>query len=385
MNICVLGRQPAIGLAELEALYGAGAVTPFGDECALVDAGVDFSRLGGSSKIGSVSYSFDGVNLPRAFAWATKNMPLRLENTTGKLQIGVSLYGFNLPVSKQNAHALSLKKALRAHGHSVRVTPNTTNALSSAQSLHNKLAGKQGYELIIATDGKTTTIARLTDVQDIDSYTLRDRGRPKRDTFVGMLPPKLAQTIINLASGSKQNGVILDPFCGTGVVLMEAALMGYQTYGTDLSEKMVRYSRDNMNWLQEKYRLQTGVMYETADATDHIWRQPLDVVACEGYLGQPLGGQTPPKEKLQDIISECNEIMRGFLKSIAPQIEKGARLCVAMPAWYMKADVYHLPLLDDLTSLGYERLKFKHASNEQLIYRRDDQITGRELVVLSKY
>ncbi len=385
MNICVLGRQPAIGLAELEALYGAGAVTPFGDECALVDAGVDFSRLGGSSKIGSVSYSFDGVNLPRAFAWATKNMPLRLENTTGKLQIGVSLYGFNLPVSKQNAHALSLKKALRAHGHSVRVTPNTTNALSSAQSLHNKLAGKQGYELIIATDGKTTTIARLTDVQDIDSYTLRDRGRPKRDTFVGMLPPKLAQTIINLTSPEK-NAVVLDPFCGTGVVLQEAMLMGYFAYGTDKSEKMVDFSEKNLQWLIARLQpISTEYRVETADATDHIWRQPLDVVACEGYLGQPLGGQTPPKEKLQDIISECNEIMRGFLKSIAPQIEKGARLCVAMPAWYMKADVYHLPLLDDLTSLGYERLKFKHASNEQLIYRRDDQITGRELVVLSKY
>ena len=49
-TICLLGRQPAIGLAELESLYGATAVTPLDHHAALVEADVDFARLGGSIK-----------------------------------------------------------------------------------------------------------------------------------------------------------------------------------------------------------------------------------------------------------------------------------------------------------------------------------------------
>src|SRR5581483_12120222 len=64
------------------------------------------------------------------------------------------------------------------------------------------LTGPTGIELLlIATHDGQTIIARTTEVQDIDSYTLRDRGRPKRDARVGMMPPKLAQIIINLAVG----------------------------------------------------------------------------------------------------------------------------------------------------------------------------------------
>ena len=384
MNICVLGRQPAIGLAELESLYGADAVQPFGEQCALVDAPVDFSRLGGCLKLGTVSTSFSGANLPRAFAWATKNMPLRLQKTTGKLQIGVSVYGAAMPICKLNAHALSLKKALKASGHSVRVTPNSAQALSSAQSYHNKLAGTRGYELIVATDGTKTVIARLTNVQDIDAYTLRDRSRPKRDAFVGMLPPKLAQTIVNLATGPSTTGVVLDPFCGTGVVLMEAALMGHDVYGTDLSEKMVRYTRDNMNWLHDKYRVHSEAQYETADASDHIWRKPLDFIACESYLGQPLGGQTPNPEKLADIIHKCNSTMRGFLENIHSQLASGSRLCVAMPAWFSGGQLHHLPLLDSLEEMGYNRIDFVHAATHELLYHRENQTVGRELVVITK-
>ncbi len=431
MIICILGRQPAIGLAELEALYGAHVVTPFGDTCALVDADVDFSRLGSTVKMARVATDFPGSNVQRAFAWANKNVPQRLEKTTGKLQIGISVYGASISTGKVNAAALTLKKALRNAGHSVRVSPNTEPALSSAQSFHNKLAGRQGYELVVATDGKRTVVARLTDVQDIDAYTLRDRSRPKRDAFVGMLPPKLAQTIINLAAGPRLDGeqtlgqavlpnesdsafpagarqerelnqlapsgsdeigkaagatpVVLDPFCGTGVILMEAALMGYNVYGTDLSEKMVRFTRDNMGWLQEKYDTHPDTaLYEAADARDHIWRQPVDCVACEGYLGQPLGGQNPSTEKLQQIIADCDKVMHGFLENISSQLQPGTRLCIAMPSWFIGDKIFHLTTLDDLEKLGYNRIDFVHANATDLIYHRDDQVVGRELVVLTK-
>ena len=395
MTICILGRQPAIGIAELEALYGSDAVRPAGKTAALVDGDVDFKRLGGSHKAGAVLTTLLGTNPQKAFAYLQKNLPNHVETVEGKLKLGVSLYDLSMPVAKLNANTLTLKKTLKTAGQSVRVVPNTEPALSSAQTYHNNLTDERGCEIMVIRDGDSMIIARATDVQGIDAYRKRDQERPHRDTFVGMLPPKLAQTIINLAAFTldekrtgtttpKTEGVtVLDPFCGTGVVLQEAALMGYSVYGTDLSEKMVRYSRDNLNWLTEKYRMSTEVFYETADATDHIWRQPVDMVACEGYLGHPFASE-PPKEALMETIQTCNVIMRKFLKNIGPQLKPGTPLCIAAPAWFVRGQIYHLPSLDDLESLGYNRIDFVHANREDLVYHRTDQVTGRELVVLTK-
>ncbi len=53
-------------------------------------------------------------------------------------------------------------------------------------------------------------------MQDVDEYAARDQARPKRDAYVGMLPPKLAQTLINNAYGNELSGekrvTVLDPF-----------------------------------------------------------------------------------------------------------------------------------------------------------------------------
>lgn len=92
---------------------------------------------------------------------------------------------------------------------------------------HNHLTDERGAEilLIAAADG-SVIIARRPPCKDIDGYTVRDRGRPKRDARVGMLPPKLAQIIVNLAADQAEptpSHTILDPFRGTGVVLQEAS------------------------------------------------------------------------------------------------------------------------------------------------------------------
>jgi 2-polyprenyl-3-methyl-5-hydroxy-6-metoxy-1,4-benzoquinol methylase len=100
-------------------------------------------------------------------------------------------------------------------------------------------------------------------VQDIEAYGARDQARPARDARVGMLPPKLAQTIINLAAGRPETRMdkhwdsadglgrfmVLDPFCGTGVILQEALLMGYSVYGSDIEPRMAEYTKKNLQWL----------------------------------------------------------------------------------------------------------------------------------------
>jgi tRNA (guanine10-N2)-dimethyltransferase len=60
--------------------------------------------------------------------------------------------------------------------------------------------------------------------------------------------PRLARTLINMTARSSTCSV-LDPFCGTGTLLIESALMGMETHGSDLSEKMIEGSRANLKHL----------------------------------------------------------------------------------------------------------------------------------------
>ncbi|HLZ15018.1 MAG TPA: DNA methyltransferase, partial [Candidatus Saccharimonadales bacterium] len=256
-SLFVLGRQPAIGRAELERLYGAEHMAPWGDSAVLSDlatADVPFERLGSTVKLARVvavdASAGDWRQLQAALTQAA--LTLAEDVNEGKIQLGISVYGVRTSPRQLLGAGLEIKKMLRGHGYSVRLVPNQEAALSSAQVLHNHLAGERGIELIAVCHGQRAVIARTVAVQDITAYAARDQNRPKRDAFVGMLPPKLAQTIVNLAVGPlapREGCVVLDPFCGTGVVLQEAALMGYSVYGTDLEPRMVDFSAKNLEWL----------------------------------------------------------------------------------------------------------------------------------------
>ena len=59
-------------------------------------------------------------------------------------------------------------------------------------------------------------------------------------------------------------------------------------------------------------------------------------------------------------------------------------LCLAIPTWKGLREFLHLSVLDYLDDLGYTRKEFEHVSNQDLIYHRDNQVVGRELLVLEK-
>jgi len=390
-SLLILGRQPALGLAELESLYGSTKVQAAGEQAALLDmpaSEIDFRRLGGSVKLCKVLTTLDGTNWGQAERYLTKAAPEHAALLPeGKMQIGLSAYGFNESAQRVLATGLSLKKSLKKAGKSVRLTPNQEPALSSAQVAHNHLTGPTGWELILVAHGSKTILAQTTDVQNIDSYTLRDRGRPKRDARVGMLPPKLAQTIINLAVGdaASTGKTVLDPFCGTGVVLQEALLMGFSVYGTDLEPRMIDYSGENLDWLDAQFELpEADMRIEQGDATNHRWDPTPDFVACETYLGRPFT-TAPLSNVLAQNITDCNLIIKKFLQNVHSQLAAGARLCVAVPAWQVhKNEFKHLPLIDQISDLGYNLVKFEHVRDDQLLYYREDQVVARELLVITR-
>jgi len=386
-SLCILGRQPALGVAELESIYGHTHLSLIGSEIAGLDISTDkihLSQLGGTIKLCSVVGELSTTNWPDMEHLILDNLDTYMPTLeSGKLLFGISVYDVNASVQQIQATGLRLKQALKHRGQSARLVPNQLPKLNSAQVLHNRLDSKKGVELILARDGESVYVARTTGVQNITSYTYRDRSRPKRDTRVGMLPPKLAQIIINLAK-PPIHGRLLDPFCGTGVILQEAGLMGLEVYGSDLEARMIEYSETNLGWLRDNFGRPRNWTLEVGDATNHRW-QAFDAVASELYLGQPFSA-FPSLEKLHSVIHTCDQITRAFLKNIHPQLKPDTHLSLAVPAWQdpKSGSFYHLPALDQIELLGYNRVSFSHTTNQELIYYRPGQVVGRQLIVIKR-
>ncbi|HVU59831.1 MAG TPA: hypothetical protein VHC98_03260 [Candidatus Saccharimonadales bacterium] len=419
-SIAILGRQPALGLAELESLYGADAVRPAGSQAArlrLAPCSVDVARLGGTMKLCKLLTVLDTTKWPAIEQFLIGAAPTQATRMPeGKMHLGLSAYGTGVSPQQLLAAGLKLKKAIHAaSGRTVRLVPNKTAELNAAQVLHNQLTRPNGWELVLIRDGMQTIVAQTVSVQDIDAYAARDFGRPKRDARVGMLPPKLAQLLINLAIGpgefaavrdslsgdvcrSADNAqklradhgrtTVLDPFCGTGVVLQEALLMGYHAYGTDLEPRMIDYSRTNLAWLAERRRLgDASPELAVGDATTYQWQLPADqpvAVASEAYLGRPFTGRPAP-EVLAQTMTDCNLIIKKFLRNVHDQLPAGARLCLALPAWQVRPGEFrHLPLIDQLAEMGYNRVSFERIRDDDLLYYRADQIVARQLLVITR-
>lgn len=385
MYIAILGRQPALGAAELEQLYGADAVRWFSDTTATVDsARFDFNRLGGTQKAGRIIAELSGD-------WHKVSMRIVREYTQawadheGKITLGISAYGFTVTARDVQKTGIILKSKLKEKGVSLRMVPNAEPALNTATSHHNKLGLSDNHvELIVVRAGKggKVVVAESVGAQNITALASRDQARPKTDSFVGMLPPKLARMMVNLTGTA--TGRVLDPFCGTGVLLQEAALLGFDAYGTDLSEKMVQYTTENLDWLTHQYSLKSSITVAQGDAMEYAWTGPIDAIATETYLGQPFSAPPSPG-KLTDVRGNCNHIISSFLTNIAGQIAPGTRLCVAIPAWRdVQGGFTHLPLIGNLKNLGYTELRLTHVAPEELLYYRENQIVAREILLLER-
>lgn len=73
----------------------------------------------------------------------------------------------------------------------------------------------------------------------------------------GVLMPRVARALTNL-SGIKPGELILDPFCGTAGILVEAGLVGAKVIGIDAQEKLVKGARMNLEAFKLDYVLMEG-------------------------------------------------------------------------------------------------------------------------------
>jgi tRNA (guanine10-N2)-dimethyltransferase len=101
-----------------------------------------------------------------------------------------------------------------------------------------------------------TVIAGLLRSKVDKSYLTR-RAHLRPSLHPTSLHPALSRACINLTGLT--SGSILDPFCGSGGILIEAGIMGFDIAGYDLDREQIKRARKNLEHYKiRNYRLSQG-------------------------------------------------------------------------------------------------------------------------------
>ncbi len=356
------------------------------------------NKLGGSVKIAKVfqELPLDTENFTEA---VSEFLMEKFQGHESKLSYGVSVYNLNEPSEQFLRRFLNnLKKLLIQAGLKSRfINKNFKNPVTAAIIGENLLS--EGSEIVIVQGKKHIYLAETVAIQDIESYSHRDYDRPARDAKLGMLPPKLAQMMINLGGFTKlqappSNKNLYDPFVGIGTVLTEGLLLGYNVVGSDISPEVMDKCKENVDWFQKEFKIHNlNVNMFAQDATliekrDFIV-QP-DLIVTESYLGPPLSKEPPP-DLIKKNFGYVEELLMRFFKNLSYLVPKGTPVVISFPVYRIRGQFEFLKELpnfildhgfkaDHLIPKKYvTEFGMKGADWPSLLYDRPDQIVGREI------
>ena len=154
---------------------------------------------------------------------------------------------------------------------------------------------------------------RILKISKKHFYELKPHKRPF--FYPGSMSPKLARCMVNLTMIKKKEK-LLDPFCGTGGILIEAGVIGMQVVGTDIDPKMVKGTKENL----EHCNIQDYQVFQ-ADVRKLELPYKVDAVATDPPYGISASTRGEESSKL------CGEA----LMSLETLIKEDGRICIATP------------------------------------------------------
>jgi tRNA (guanine10-N2)-dimethyltransferase len=164
----------------------------------------------------------------------------------------------------------------------------------------------------VLTSNKLVFGIKLT---EITPKTFSER-RPRKKPFFhpSAMPSKLARCMVNLAR-AKAGELVLDPFCGTGSVMVEAAFVGCRVLGFDVQRRMAEGTRRNLKHF--------GVEPEGLVIADS---RKLPLTQIDHVVTDPPYGRSATTMK-----STTKQIVEGVLGSARVLLCEGQLICIASP------------------------------------------------------
>jgi len=322
--IFILGKNPELSSAEIVAYMDARDV-PFSiedssDEFLVISAPYVpdsmASDLGGMLKfgevLGSASKKEDLLGALESANWGKVDMP-------SKPLFAVSSYGAGDP----GAFEKSAKESLRQAGIKAGMLSHTATSITHTEIVRRKLYGRE----LLLCKAEKFWLGRMLTAHDPYEFKKRDVGRPVQRAELSM-PPRLSRIMLNL---SGKPGRVLDPFCGLGTVLQEAATMGFEAHGSDVDNAIVSGCVKDMEWFSKAYKTKHAPEVRLADARNLPWSDGhFDAIVTEPVLG-PVMKRFPKTRQAEAIVRKLTPLYRDSIKEMIRILKKRGRLVMTSP------------------------------------------------------
>lgn len=309
-----------------------------------------------------------------------------------KVTFGLSILGENKREDIRYIKKLAneIKRGLKEYDISSRflIPKGKDTQLNAAQIVNNEVLEK-GFELSIIRNENEEIYAKTISIQDIEGYIERDMHRPFSDIDMGVLPPKLARMMINYTS--LKEGIVWDPFCGSGTVLMESAVLGYNFLGSDIDNEALKHSEENILWLNEKGYMGNVVYdifnFDVKNPDNRILKKlrntNISAIVCEPYMG-------PPQKKIiterhaQILLKDVKKLYLDLFELLDEKIGiRGINMVLVIPS-YKTDKGWKTFGIRDIASKRWELLNSEYSANRDLKWSRKNSIITRNIFILHR-
>lgn len=230
-------------------------------------------------------------------------------------------------------------------------------------------------------------------VQDIDSYAKRDFWKT-RDMQVGMLPPKLAQIMINIARKDNSD-TIYDPFCWLWTILLEWIIAwNKEIFGSDISDDMVKTTKKNVNFIKDEFNNELKISEVIKlDARDIAYspilkNHNINTIVTEWYLWEIFWKQSIDIDKIRKQRQNLSEIYNSFFAWLK-NIWFNWNIVISFPFWEIKWKYNYFEEIYEIINKYCNTLDllpkdtdFKPSKSWSLLYKRPEQTVWREIFKL---
>jgi len=335
-------------------------------------AGPEISvRIPGSIQISDFLFGFDFLDKDEAIKLVSSlGSSLKLAEELDTSDIGVknlasliSQKEFSITNLNKFSSSSELCEAVKEILGKVRfVLPKNEFGLSPVIISKNKID-----ELFV--DAENKKVYRTVWVHDFEHWIKKDRGMPFVNPKAGMLPPKIARSMVNLVPGSTQGKFLVDPFCGSGRILVEAAELGYKVAGLDTSASQVSDTQANLKHLSLSGEV---VVYDATHLSQKY--SDIDCIVTEPFLGKP----NLRPDQVDYAVKGLEKLYLGCLKDWHKALKNGGYIVMVFPILTGARKEYSTGrVIDSVKNLGYNLLA-------RTTYSRPEAGIRREIITLQK-
>lgn len=304
--IFIFGREPELSFLEVISYFQSHDITyklvEWKDEVAVflledIDFELLIKRLGGTVKIAEVFLEY------------------KYQGSENKLNYGISVYSGNRNKLKHYLENEFRKERVKAVFRKSR----------EDVFMPSEIFAKNLIEFLVYNKYYARTIA----VFNPRDYKERDERRP-RQILLHQVSLRLARILVNL-SFARYN--LLDPFCGVGTILQEGMISGIDVYGVDIDNESVEASKENLNWLKEKYDLKNTfkiIKEDSGKLVRYFGRNEVYAVATEPDLG-PYYKKMPSKEEVDGVVKALENLYSNFFLGLRQAMKKRGKIAIVFP------------------------------------------------------